>query len=108
MERILYNHFSDPEKIIIDITGISMPEFRIIVSALKHFRQSWETLLSITPEQRKEFYKNSLDIGVLDGVEHRSQQEFENFLIESEDRIIEEYNRAYEILVQINKPYPGD
>ena len=86
-----------------DITDIKPHEFACIIASLQHYNKSLEFLLSSSHEQRKTVFDMSKEVGLCDA---DVQQSLESFT-RNEDKLVADYNLTYEILAQINKPYPG-
>lgn len=105
MERIVHGHYADPDSTR-DIIGITPKEFEIIISALQLFYNSWEQLLALSKSDRSEFFEACKKAGFVNN-EAATAEGVEEFLSSAEDDIVKSYNTAYEILRDINQPYPG-
>lgn len=106
MQRIVNGHYADPNSTR-DIVGITPKQFNIIIGVLQQSYQAIELMLSAEPEKRRLFFQAGLDAELLPDGAPQTADGVEAELLFKEEQEIDRMNTIYEILKDINQPYPG-
>lgn len=106
MERIVHGKFDDPESTR-DIVGITPAEYEVIIEALRLYHKSLMQLLSTDADQRRELFIFSCNENLFAFDRLQTAEDTEASFKKREEQLIGHYSSSYEILAQLNKPYPG-